>query len=295
MNIKLLLKAIPFELERSISSQLNSRLGRRPSSEPFLSGDTFRKHADAIYDETYRCSVSEIRDNDVIFVKTDYLHEFYDNVIQSLKVPVTITAHNSDYQIDESYRDILDHAQVRKVFSENACIQHEKLVPLPIGLENQAKHNAGHCHDFKKLRKKNIPKKNAILMAFTLGTNPVKRFECYKTLYRLPFVSQLPPVTNSRTYRKVLAGHMFVASPPGNGPDCHRTWEAMYLGAVPIVEDNHMNRYFASLGLPLLLVKDWSEINEWTETTIARKYREILDRSDTQALWSDYWLKRIRE
>lgn len=29
-----------------------------------------------------------------------------------------------------------------------------------------------------------------------------------------------------------LAHSRFVVSPPGNGPDCHRTWEALYLGAI---------------------------------------------------------------
>ena len=31
--------------------------------------------------------------------------------------------------------------------------------------------------------------------------------------------------------------HRFVLSPPGHGLDCHRTWEAILLGAIPIVVD----------------------------------------------------------
>ena len=36
-------------------------------------------------------------------------------------------------------------------------------------------------------------------------------------------------------YRQLLLRSKYVLSPPGNGPDCHRTWESIYLGAIPIV------------------------------------------------------------
>jgi hypothetical protein len=32
-----------------------------------------------------------------------------------------------------------------------------------------------------------------------------------------------------------MAQWRFCVSPPGNGIDCHRTWEALYLGVIPVV------------------------------------------------------------
>jgi hypothetical protein len=49
----------------------------------------------------------------------------------------------------------------------------------------------------------------------------------------------------------------FVVSPPGNGYDCHRTWEAIYLGAVPIVLKEYWP--FQKYRLPVLVVDTWEE------------------------------------
>jgi hypothetical protein len=37
------------------------------------------------------------------------------------------------------------------------------------------------------------------------------------------------------SYLDDMARCRWVLSPPGNGVDCHRTWEALYLGVTPIV------------------------------------------------------------
>jgi hypothetical protein len=37
-------------------------------------------------------------------------------------------------------------------------------------------------------------------------------------------------------YEKI--NYAFVASPYGGGPDCHRTWEALILGCIPIVKSS---------------------------------------------------------
>ena len=42
----------------------------RPSSYPFLTGDTLRNNADIIYDETNRKIPKKIENNDLIFVKS---------------------------------------------------------------------------------------------------------------------------------------------------------------------------------------------------------------------------------
>jgi hypothetical protein len=52
----------------------------------------------------------------------------------------------------------------------------------------------------------------------------------------------------------------YVLSPPGNGPDCHRTWEALYLGATPIV---HRKSWpFLDYDIPVLVIDSWDKIGE---------------------------------
>ena len=41
-------------------------------------------------------------------------------------------------------------------------------------------------------------------------------------------------VTNPLYYH-LINKYKFILSPSGAGPDCHRTWEALYMGCIPIV------------------------------------------------------------
>jgi hypothetical protein len=55
-----------------------------------------------------------------------------------------------------------------------------------------------------------------------------------------------------------LSRSQFVLSPPGAGPDCFRTWEAIYLGAIPIVLKSHWP--FGHLDLPVIAIDSYSDI-----------------------------------
>jgi hypothetical protein len=52
----------------------------------------------------------------------------------------------------------------------------------------------------------------------------------------------------------------FVISPHGNGLDCHRTWEALILNSAPIVKTSPLDRLYTALGMPVVIVNDWSEV-----------------------------------
>ena len=50
---------------------------------------------------------------------------------------------------------------------------------------------------------------------------------------------------------------LFVPSPAGNGLDCHRTWEALYLGCIPVVL---RSEYCGDNSWPVMLVDSWDEL-----------------------------------
>ena len=57
---------------------------------------------------------------------------------------------------------------------------------------------------------------------------------------------------------KNMTQYAFVLSPFGNGMDCHRTWEALLCGCVPIVRTTVFYELFE--GLPVLIVENWEDI-----------------------------------
>ena len=65
----------------------------------------------------------------------------------------------------------------------------------------------------------------------------------------------------SSIYFSELPKYKFVISPEGNGIDCHRHYEALLAGCIPIVEHNPLieEKY---KGCPILYTDDYSEITE---------------------------------
>lgn len=76
-------------------------------------------------------------------------------------------------------------------------------------------------------------------------------------------------------YFNDLPSYKFVISPEGNGIDCHRHYEALMAGCIPIIEDNPLVREKYK-GCPILFTKDYSEINE---PYLQQKYNEMIDQT----------------
>jgi hypothetical protein len=83
----------------------------------------------------------------------------------------------------------------------------------------------------------------------------------------------------------------FVISPHGNGYDCHRTWEALCLGCIPIVKTSILDPMYEEL--PVLIVNSWSDVTlDLLQNTIA-KYKMQKFNYDKLLLsyWTSKWTK----
>jgi len=83
-----------------------------------------------------------------------------------------------------------------------------------------------------------------------------------------------------------LPKYKFIVSPEGNGIDCHRHYEALIAGCIPIIEYNdHIQEKYQ--GCPILYTNDYTEI---TEEYLTKKYNEMLDTEyDFSKLMLDYY------
>lgn len=121
--------------------------------------------------------------------------------------------------------------------------------------------------------------KETVLCCFIAGTDDRRRrygfnrrkieYELHKRqIYNLPFVRR-------ETYWKALLDHKFIVSPEGNGIDCHRHYEALMAGCIPIVEDNPLIREKYK-GCPVLYTKSYTDI---TVSYLKKKYDEMLNQT----------------
>jgi hypothetical protein len=284
---------IPFRMESEIVRAWYRLTGLRPASGEFISGDGFRSWASWTFEPGTKKPFDplQVTPGGVVYCEGWSLVAFLSEVAPRIPVSFVLVVHNSDINItDETTR--LFPPQVVRVFANNVLTNDSRVRPIPIGLENARWHYNGIVADFERLRRRTIAKTPRVLSAFTVSTNPTVRKTALETLTRLPIVDPVSRI-NSRAYRKLAAGYQFIASPPGNGVDCHRTWEALYLRAVPIVLRSVMTDAFVSLGLPLWTVGTYAELDGWSEAQLAAKYDDLEPGFAHPALGSSWWKEKI--
>lgn len=191
------------------------------------------------------CYIQEVLN---IYEKLDYFKNDF----------ILISAEEDTHIIKELYKKIADHPKIIKWYSQNVCFDHEKLIPIPIGIRNEEW--GGNINFFTELAKINIPKTKKIYFNFNKSTNLSKRNECYEKLCN--YYNFLDNIKYEDNLLR-LTEYEFCICPEGNGVDTHRLCESWYLKVVPIVvENDFINVIKNKTNLPLIILKDWSDLIE---------------------------------
>lgn len=221
-----------------------------------------------------------------IFCKTDFLDYLFDNLKNS-KQNYNLITHHSDYPIDRE-RFFKKPSCIKKWFAINPTYKHPDLIPIPLGLKTHSGcyleeqyMTEWFCTQITRLRNKakefrvycnwNITNVSRNSIIDTLKNNNIP----YTHDHNQPFYS----------YIENLAGHKFVLSPPGNGIDCHRTWESLYCDCIPIVIDNYIYEDWNEL--PILKVKSYGDL------TVDLLQNFITQKFNYRLLDIDFWSKTI--
>lgn len=265
----------------------------RRSSAPYITGDGFRSCCDHIFDEeNIPFSPQSVKNGDKIFVKTDLLAQFFQIAHPKIQAKYVLITHNSDHPIPGPFAQYLDDEKILAWFGQNAEeVVHPKLHPIPIGLENRYNKN-GNPDIVQQCMEnfKNSEKKTLVYMNFAIQTSPTERTKVYRIFEAKPYCKAAPPKPYVQ-YLQDLAETKFTLSPRGNGLDCHRTWESLYLGSIPIMRTSASDAMYD--GLPVLIIQDWNAV---TEEFLEEQYQEVQSKKYVlEKLYIDYWLQRIED
>lgn len=261
------------------------------SSSPYLTGDTFRSMCDHSFDEVSSSfHPDEVRAGDCIFVKTDMLEGFFEQKHPYIQVPYIIISHNSDDPAPGAWAHFLEDPKIIAWFAQNAEVRHPKLHPIPIGIDNKMYNfNTFWLLDHYQGVKKKTPKDCLVYMNFSICTSPGERGAAYRYFSNVPFCTIVTARKSWQEYLFDLVKSRFVVSPRGNGWDCLRTWESLYMGSFPIVKRSNMDAMYE--GLPVVIVDSWDEV---TEDFLNKKYEEFQKTSFTlERMYFPYWEAKI--
>ena len=225
----------------------------RISSEPYLTGDTLRKYSDHILDENSEFEISSVIDNDLVFVKTDYLKIFFEHYYSKIDKKIKLITHNSDLEISkESIKNF--NFEKDYWFAQNVNFCSDLVVQIPIGLENRNYLNNGLLNHFKNLSIDKVID-NKIISSFNEDTNLDRKY-IKKLIHKNSKFDLLEPLTH-KEYIKRLSKYKFSLCPSGNGLDTHRFWESIITKTLPIVLNSDFIMNFAKQGVPMYVVDNW--------------------------------------
>lgn len=162
--------------------------------------------------------------------------------------------------------------------------------PFPIGMSWQY---SLHKHTIEETQIGSHDK--LVLSAISLGTDQnrrpsgINRQSIAKTL----LTNGISNVNISHhDYYSILPSYKFIISPEGNGIDCHRHYEALLAGCIPIMERNPCTEEKYK-GCPVLWTVDYSEINT---NYLQRVYNDMLYKEyDFSSLFLETYSPAIQE
>ena len=265
------------------------------SSSPFISGDTFQRQCDTSIN---KFNVLRLLGNEtpkrpkIFFVCADNVGLVLDSItskrIRTSGKSHSLVIHNGDILPSRDEFEILA-TEFRRIYSVNWLGSSSFAIPLPIGLENRNLLQNGRLTHFKKAQLKGLSdfahRGDSIIANFSLHTNFMERDQALSWALKSNLSVVTEKAKNLQQYFNLIASSKYVLSPPGNGPDCHRTWEALTLGAIPIVKREYWP--FSELPLPVIQVDEWADIRVAVEQFQVTEQMKTFD-------WNGHFLALLK-
>ncbi len=210
----------------------------------------------------------------IIFCKTDFIEEEFNRLKQINNNIIFITG-NSDHPITNRLVEMCPK-NIIKWYAENAMSNDPKIVPIPIGIENQFEcKRSGHGIPFTErynkkyeiinnlLKNKKEEPTKFIYSNFSTHTNPKQRESLKKISIESTFITWSEPNLSYKNLYKEIFDHKMVLCPVGNGLDTHRLWETLYCNRIPItIKIKNYKLYELYSKFPIIVLNDMKELSD---------------------------------
>jgi len=254
-----------------------------------LSDEIYRQHGVSRKNPNH-LDISKLKDGDTIFVKTDFIvnGSFSRDFLPKIKTKFILVTGISDYSIDinNNFKSILYNPNLIHWFASNPPSEDfDKLSFIPIGFQEYErlgdnliflKENLNDHNEWEK-------KKNKIYIPYHSLTSP-DRQSIIQKLSKLSFVEVEKTKLSFQDYINKIKQYKYVLSLRGNGWDCHRNYEIIFSGSVPVMQQGPISKNFKKYDIPYILIKDVSD------KIFDEKYN-----IDKNILLLDYWKKIIND
>lgn len=250
-----------------------------------------------------------------IYVCSDLLQFFVNNILPKINKMFVLVSGDSDLCVPvealkvNEIGKLLNSPFLIKWFLQNTQVQNNpKMIQLPIGLDYHTISNEP-THGWKLPDESHLPSaQEDVLVNIKEISQPF--YERIPKIYvnfsknndrfgdresSVKSISKDLMVINDIFIKRtenwnIMSTYAFVLSPFGNGMDCHRTWEALCLGCIPIIRAPNFRKMFENL--PVLIVENWSEVNNELLLKTIDEFKQKTFNYEKLSL--KYWIHKIK-
>ena len=269
---------------------------------------------------------SLVKPGDIIYVCNYALNHFTFVILPKIQVPFVLVSGDSDNEILNSFMQashlILSSPKVLHWFCQNLVSDsgdkslnpkrlNPKVTPMPIGMDYHTmsqnvsgwgprmtpKAQEDEILELIKTRSKPLSERQCkIYSTFHFELSRGDRREAYEHIPKDLIDYENGKVSRRETHIRQM-DYAFVASPYGGGPDCHRTWEALVLGCIPIIKRGKIDALFENdeYTLPVLLVEKWSDVTEELLKETIQKFSKYEPFHSLPELSLKYWVNKFEK
>jgi len=171
-------------------------------------------------------------------------------------------------------------------YTTNLNCEHPKIRLIPFGINHDGPE--AEAIEFVSGRNNNKGK----LLYLNFQDNSVERMLCRRVYSQQKWVTVIPqPNLPYWEYLNQLSQHVFCLVPISCGIDCYRIWECLYLGVIPILQDNYFGRTLLSYDLPVLVVDNIYNLSEDLLRKVSKEFSFPTEISEKAKL--SYWRNTI--
>lgn len=271
------------------------------------------------YPENY---IKGVKEGDIIWLQTHQVARFVFKVLPYIQTHFFLYINDGDRTFPASYRTAFDvdalirDPRVIHIFGQNVDYSGRdgKVSGIPIGVDFHTVAHSSLCRHFGETRQtveeqmhlledllatlkptsERIPK---AYVDFHLNNRGNVFGESRAQIFQRIYPSGVIDFPQNRIPRHELwaakGQYAFSISPHGAGLDCHRTWEDLLLGCIVIVKTSPLDPLYE--GLPVVIVKDWSEITRSNLNKWLKRYGDAFTNPRyRERLTHEYWMNVMR-
>ncbi len=247
----------------------------------------------------------------VVYICGAAINNFIEKAFDGITGQIVLVSGDCDEDMpnnvidQKTFRKFIEDPRIIHWYCQNMTVIHPKITIIPIGLDY---HTLSIRPLWGPITTANDQER--ILKSIISNSKPFwnRTVKCYanfhfsmNTKHGYDRIDALNNTDNGLVYyepEKVMriiswkkqTDFSFCICPHGGGLDCHRNWEALILGCIPIVKTSAIDNLYDDL--PVLIVNSWKEVTEELLNNTIKQFK--MKQFNYEKLKLNYWVNLIK-